>query len=686
MKRRDFVKSSGGATAALMLLGPLGCRGANPHGRPFLYLTRGSGAATRSIAELRASISSGHGRVLWNAIQHEAVEDVGAEVVMPDSEIPGRSPATIAARNLDFLVCDAAGQRMKRLALVHIVTGESAYLEAAVAQMDAILDPALWPDWIDQAHLRFGHPAGLRTGMLAYDSGLTYDWLFESLTVDERARLAQGIERRGIEPLRVSLRQDPWWMRDLNNWTTTIVGGVAVAAMALGDQIDDTDAIVDVAAATFERYLAIYGANGEFNESPAYANATLRPVEFFRALDDWRGSGSARLSKHPFPETCTWLRYMTLPSGHTAAFGDSHVDAKPWTKYVAAVAAATRDPSLQQFYLDHSGSGDAVELIWFDAGLAPESSTRSLPLGRHFPEHGGCFCVRESWANDADQFVVYGKSGREENHEHNDAGQLCIDVSGERMIVDLGSPSGYPEDFFEAQRWNYYNASVIGHNVLQFDQREMRIPDWTRGDGRPQGIDDITGRMVAAEFSDDWGARLLMDTTNSYDGVTSVRRAVIVLRPGIVAVLDRAELPEAEDVTLRWHTINRSTPEADGHFIVAGQDARLACWLGSAGDGAQPKLSRREHSYAAPYNLSRTGEPLEARKESYVEATTRAKSVAWLTVFAAIEPAAPARRWSMRDGVVSIESGRRTVSVWFDGTTLRVSDGSTVRMQDVTVD
>jgi|TARA_B110000495_G_C22811364_1_gene473670 hypothetical protein len=40
------------------------------------------------------------------------------------------------------------------------------------------------------------------------------------------------------------------------------------------------------------------------------------------------------------------------------------------------------------------------------------------------------------------------------------------------MIIDPGSPSGYPADFFDENRWKYYNASIIGHNVPMFGGRE----------------------------------------------------------------------------------------------------------------------------------------------------------------------------------------------------------------------
>ncbi len=340
---------------------------------------------------------------------------------------------------------------------------------------------------------------------------------------------------------------------------------------------------------------------------------------------------------------------------------------KPWIKHVAAVASASRDGVLQDFYLRNAGAGDAVELLWFDGSLAPESPTGRLPLGRHFPAHGGCFSVRESWASSLGQTVLYGKTGREENHEHNDAGQLCIDVGSERLIVDLGSPSGYPADFFEAQRWQYYNASIEGHNVLQIGGREMRLPDWERGDGRPADVSQLTGHLVESVFDDAWGAALLMDLTAAYEGAERVRRAVVFVHPGIIAVYDHADLAVADDIVLRWHTVDRCEPDSRGRFVVQGEQARLTCGVHQVGNPGQPDIVRSEHRYHEPFDRSRTGEKLDDRRESFIRVADRSRSARWLSVFATLDAGGVAPLWTLNsDGRLAL---RRRDGEWQVGVT-----------------
>ena len=257
-------------------------------------------------------------------------------------------------------------------------------------------------------------------------------------------------------------------------------------------------------------------------------------------------------------------------------------------------------------------------LLWYDDSVEPVEPHGRLPLGRVFPAHGGCIVSRADWNQGATPCVVYGKFGREENHEHNDIGQLCIDGYGERLIVDLGSPSSYPADFFDENRWNYYNASALGHNVFIFADREMRVPDRERGKKEGRDLASYGGRLVASEFDNARGGYWQLDLTNAYDRVVSVKRTVVHLLPGIVAVLDEAELDGEQNISMRWHTRKAVETDELGRFTFESGPARLA-GLVIRLDG-EMKLLGAHHRYEPPFHLGRAGDPLEQRHEPYLEA------------------------------------------------------------------
>jgi hypothetical protein len=312
-----------------------------------------------------------------------------------------------------------------------LLTEDARYRSTALEQMWALFDESVWPDWIDQAHIRFGYSADLRTGMLSQDVAIGFDWLYPYLSDTERERIMEGLNRRGIQPFLTSMEQDPWWAHELNNWFTVIVGGLGIAGMALGDAHPRSQELIDLSLNPMRDYLSIYGRGGEFNESIAYSNATRIPVTYFFAYYYHIRGGNNALAEHPFPQTGEWTVYSTLPPGRYSDFGDGWVGPPPQVEYMTAIAAASRNPVLQGFskrFLE--ASSNPFLLLWFDPDLKADSPEGILPRGRAFCDNGAQLFSRSDWDPERAEMIVYGKAKRDHNHEHNDVGQLCIDARG----------------------------------------------------------------------------------------------------------------------------------------------------------------------------------------------------------------------------------------------------------------
>jgi hypothetical protein len=129
-----------------------------------------------------------------------------------------------------------------------------------------------------------------------------------------------------------------------------------------------------------------------------------------------------------------------------------------------------------------------------------------------------------------------------------------------------------------------------------------------------------------------------MDLTPAYDDIKSFRRTVIHLLPGYIAVLDEAELNRAEEISLRWHTIDQAAPSDDGAFVVRRGEAAATGHIASV-DEADLQFDRREHRYVEPYHLERNGDPLEQYHESFIDTTHTADRCRLLTLFATGEKA-----------------------------------------------
>lgn len=654
--------------------------------RPSIFLGAEPGPGRRSLKQLRAAIAGRYGERLWGTVRRGAEDSAGADPLLPGTPLPGRPAEQIRHANADNSICQAVVRRLLRAALVFLLTGQERFRQDALAQMEALFDPARWPEWRDFAHRMF--TADLRTGQLGAAVAITYDWLHPHLSAAERAAIVDGLDRRAIRPYLEAAAGEPHWLTRPSNWMTVVVGGMGIAGMALGADHDRSDLLVEMAQPRMERYLSVLGPDGEFNEAVGYAGSLQYPVRYFAARCAVTGGREDRLAGRPFPQSCRWLMHATVPPGHTVAFGDAHRQAPLLIGYFAPIASAARDGLLQWFLetygLVHDPAArlehvDALDLVWYDPTVAATppgadaDGRADPPLGAAFPGWGGLTASRSSWTG-ADAVVVHGKAGREPIHEHLDDGQLVIHAGGAPLIVDLGSPSSYPADFFGEHRARYYNAGVAGHNLLQIGGREMRI-------AKPRA-----GAFLHTAFGEH-GAAWSIDLTGAYRDVLRVTRSVVHLLPGLVAVLDDCRLAAAEPVTLRWHTADRAAIDAGGSFRVQAAGPRgpvrlfgQICPLSGA---AAVAFRRGEHRYSPPYDRTRLNEPLEQRRESFVAAETHGSRCRLLTLFVAAVPGAPPTAWPPeRDGDtwrVAASGGAAAVSVG-GGALTASSAGRTIRL------
>lgn len=163
-----------------------------------------------------------------------------------------------------------------------------------------------------------------------------------------------------------------------------------------------------------------------------------------------------------------------------------------------------------------------------------------------------------------------------------------------------------------------------------------------------------------------------MDLTPVYEGVVSVSRTVIHMYPGYVAVLDEAELEQDRDISLRWHTADRAEADGDGHFTVLTDNAQLAGVIINLSEGGL-HLALHEHQYPEG-TTDAVGNVVEARHESYIEATLHGDSCRLLTLFCVKPAGAAEAEWSENDQGWSLDDVQ--VSVTDSGLELSAASGS----------
>jgi len=637
-------------------------------------------ARAARLTEIKRIIASPLGAPVWTAIKDAAQRERDLPPYLVDTVFPGRDTYSAQLKGMDYTLCRGIGERITRHALLFLIDGDRAWLDAALRQIAVLFDDIEYPAWnhtarmdADEETLKSSvdlrkHDVHLRTGMLALSVGLALNWLRPHLDPAQLEMLVRGLEQRAIRPFQNALPDKPWWLEVNNNWLTCIVGGLGVAGMALDGLHPDARGLVDFATPRLERSLADYGPEGEFNEGIGYAGAIGLMTDYYTALLGWSDGRENRLASAPFPQMARWFISMTVPPGHLFSFGDGKLNAPLKADWMAAIAAAAQDSVLQDFAVRfRSVNADPVQLLCLDPDLQPRSATGRLPLGRAYRAHGACVSSRTSWDWDKTACVVGGKARREDNHEHNDPGQVVIYGEGRPLIVDWGTHGAtYPAGFFTENRFRYFDTQAFGHNVLVFGGRDMAScyelhPRFTQGALHGKRALHAQGRIVSAEFDDTWGGRWTIDTAPAWTGVKRNLRTVLHVHPGIVIVLDDAELEQTETISLRWNTIQKPQLTADGAFVLELDDVSLAAQVISL-DG-QPVTHRlgNQH-YTAPWNQDQFGIELPARDCPYVETLLTSDRCRLLALFA-VQPGNRTTAWSRQKNTLSGLSGDTSIEI-----------------------
>jgi hypothetical protein len=596
-------------------------------------------------------------------------KDFKVPYIDPTTDVEGRSPVHLKHANVSYDMSILVAGRLSRSAFLFLYTGEQKYKDLVMRQIEALYDTVRWPMWCDQAHVNIEPHLDIRTCRISMWVALAYNWLYDDLTEEERQYIVDGLDRRAIQPFWQKLEQKPGWYIRRHNWFTNIFGGMGITAMALGDDHPDTKALLDTIVPAMIAYNRVFGEMGECNEPPGYSGAVRFQVEFAEAYRYFTGNSRNLLNEKPFPEVCYWMMYHTVPPGRKMAFGDTHADRIGISSNViAAVAGANHDGILQWYYLNYTREiGSILEFLWYNPEIEPVNPEGKLPLGKAYREYGAGLISRTSWDPVSTHCVVYGKAGREYNHDDNDVGQLLIDAFGERLIIDPGAPSPiYPGDYFrDTTRFNYYSRSSRGHNVLVIGGREMIA--------EPNHV--ARGKTTKSWFNDTVGSYWEIDLTPVYGNASRVTRKVAHLFPGIVLVHDQAEIPGINTVDLRWHTINPPELKGLGNFVVKGHKAALTAKVISLDDG-KLDFSTGHHEFKPPYHLTRQGDPLVQHYESYVKISTRGKSCSILSLFAITENDGELPIWEETaiGWAISINGGNYSISLQDHVFTL--SDGS----------
>ena len=529
---------------------------------PRIYLNK------ESIGELRNAIKSTHAS-LWDKVRLQADSAVkrGAPTYIEDD---GHSGA-------EQLWQRGVGNTMPVLAIAYVLTEQKKYLDSV---RDLALASCSYKTWgldrIDGMDLATGHQLlGL---------GIVYDWCKDDLDEETLKTIRQTLVKRTSAMYEAAVTGKIWWHRSyLQNHLWVNICGMAVAGLALFDEVEEAFHWIDLPLDKFQRTMTALGDDGASHEGVGYWGYGVEYMLKFMHLanellevdmydhDWWRN-------------TATYRQYMALPrnvwTGRNNIVDIADCPRGNWygPDYILrALARKYRDGYAQWLgqQVDEANvdSPEArwLNLIWFDPDVE-SNPPDTRPTLHHFQDMD-VVSMRTNWSGD-ESLVVFKcgpfighKAVQEFNydpgggHVHPDANHFVLFGCGKWLIRDDGYRA----------KWTGQHNTLLINGKGQLGEGQM----WFNGSEqlKLKALPRII-RAVSTTKLD----HIIGDATEAYPrdiGLRHYIRHLLFLKPDVLIVVDDIKLDDVSELELRFHPEHSQIERVDNTLIIQGENALL---------------------------------------------------------------------------------------------------------------
>lgn len=452
--------------------------------------------------------------------------------------------------------------RESRLALHNIAhsawayrtKGGEPYRLRAIAELDAACS---LKDW-NPSHF-------LDTAEMATAVAIGYDWLYASLSPQQRSMCEKAMIDKALLPAKAVYDKNTWWSKPGNNWSQVCGAGIALGAAAIaGHDEGRNDALSEE---LFTRGLDLvedcgefYHPDGMYPEGPGYWHyGTNFHVMMLAACPPL---GRELVDDPILRKAGESIMHLTSPIGISYNFADGNPGhsvpsaAQAWiaTRYKDAAQARFVRDSFSQLLDQRKGRLDGerwfpLTLLW----LPPAPTENSpLPLAGVFQGEQAMAMFRTGWQPQDAWLAIKGGTPAA-SHGHMDVGSFAYDAHGERWLHDLGSENYNLPGYFGKTRWDYFRLQNRSHNTLEINGK-LQNPK-----SKPCPLTDskIAGNPLAASF----------DLTDAYQGSASrvVRSARFDKKSGRARIEDQITEPAGQVI---WRALTDATIEIKGDTAI----------------------------------------------------------------------------------------------------------------------
>lgn len=444
--------------------------------------------------------------------------------------------------------------RVVTLSFSYRITGNVAYADRAKAEL---MNSINYPDW-NPKHF-------LDTAELSFATAIGYDWLYEYLSAEERAALAEAMVTKGLYEGKKQYEGEGYsgthFVVQTMNWNAVCNGGLVTAALAVMDEEDYREIAlytVEKAMQSLPYVLNKFAPDGGWDEGPGYWEYTVRYLA--RMCEAMRYPLGTDFGIAETPGLNQTGNYGYATDGAFGVFNYHDSTATRQDSPVLLWLGKTfNKPELSALCLADMERFDTGGDVWsclYYNGAAENVDLSAMPKDSYI--RGSELVAMRSGTTDYNGLYVAFSGGKNKvNHYHLDEGSFVLDMLGERWADDLGSEDLSYLESDSYTRDGLYRIRAEGHNTLVINPDES-------------GGQLITADCPVTRFeSGENGALAVLDMTSAYaDNAISVQRGLMVTDGRRTAVI-RDEIITESDADIYWgmHT------KAD--IAVSGQSAVL---------------------------------------------------------------------------------------------------------------
>lgn len=418
----------------------------------------------------------------------------------------------------------------------------------------------------------------LDTAEMATAVATGYDWLYQTLTPEQRAMCERAIIDKALKPAKGVYDKGGWWSKPGNNWSQVCGAGIALAAAAVaGKDQGLSEELFQRGLELVESCGTFYEPDGMYPEGPGYWQyGTNYQVMMLAAC----GPLGRRTAASPILfKAGDAIMHLTSPTRLTYNFADGGTQRATPSPAQCWLATQAKDPAQAWHVRDlltralDEGAGKLqgdryapLAVLW----LPPASAAgKAPPNAAVFHGEQAMAMFRSGWKPAAAWLAIKGGTPAA-SHGHMDVGSFAYDAHGLRWLHDLGAENYNLPDYFGGKRWTYFRLQNRSHNTLEIDGKLQNA----RAKPCPLIESTLTGASLAAAF----------DLSDAYAGAATkvVRRARFRARTGVVRIEDEIAEPSG---AVCWRAFTDAEAELrDDQVILRKQGRQITLRrLGGAG-------------------------------------------------------------------------------------------------------